>query len=166
MKEWEEVKAFGVPVLTWWEVLIKPGIRKLAIERGKELFRERKAFLNLLMMQQSYLTRKIHSGEFGLLASLREVQLRIEGWFESEVQKIKYQSRIDDIQVRIYHHELHQKNIKKSAILKLETEQGLLEGHQACSQFLQQAISDLLEHSAQLDPEAQNILLAEVDSSS
>ena len=35
MKEWEEVRQFGVPVLTWWEALVKPGIRKLAIERGK-----------------------------------------------------------------------------------------------------------------------------------
>ena len=31
MKEWEEVRKFGVPVLTWWEVIIKPGIKKLAI---------------------------------------------------------------------------------------------------------------------------------------
>ena len=31
MKECQAVKAFGVPVLTWWEVLVKPGIRGLAI---------------------------------------------------------------------------------------------------------------------------------------
>ena len=35
MKEWEEVKSFGVPILTWWEVIVKPGIRKLAIDRGR-----------------------------------------------------------------------------------------------------------------------------------
>ena len=41
MKEWQEVKKFGVPVLTWWEVLVKPGIKKLAIERSKEVNREK-----------------------------------------------------------------------------------------------------------------------------
>ena len=42
MKEWKEVRKFGVPVLTWWEVLVKPGIKKLAIERSKELNKERR----------------------------------------------------------------------------------------------------------------------------
>ena len=167
MKEWEEVRRFGVPVLTWWEALVKPGIRKLAIERGKELNRERRAFLNLLMLRQAFLTKKVHSGEFRLLPSLKEVQVKIENWFETELQKVKYQARVNDIQisekVRIYHHELHQKHIKRSAILKLETEQGLIEGHKACSEHLQRVISTLLQNPADLDKVAQNILLAEVD---
>jgi hypothetical protein len=37
----------------------------VALERGKEIIRERKSQLNLLMMKQSYLTRKILSGEAG-----------------------------------------------------------------------------------------------------
>ena len=133
MKEWEAVRNFGVPVLTWWEVLIKPGIRKLAIERGRELSRERRALLNLLMLRQSFLTRKVHAGESGWLPALREIQLRIEEWFDTELQKVKYQSRVDDIQVsekvRIFHHELHQKNIRRSSILKLEIVDGIVEGH-------------------------------------
>ena len=77
----------------------------------------------------------MHAGEAGWLPALKEVQMKIEEWFEAELQKVKYQSRVDDIQtsekVRIYHHELHQKNIKRSSILKLETEHGLVEGHLA-----------------------------------
>ena len=81
MRDWEAVKQLGVPVLTWWEVLVKPGIRKLAIQRTKEVNRERRAHLNLLMMRQSYLTRKVKLGEAGSLAALREIQLMIEDWF-------------------------------------------------------------------------------------
>ena len=44
MKEWESVKKFGIPTLTWWEVLVKPGVRKLALERGKEVAREKKSY--------------------------------------------------------------------------------------------------------------------------
>ena len=46
---------------------------------------------------------------------------------------------------------------------KLETEDGVLEGHAACSEFLQQQVAELLLHPALLDPVAQDILLAEVD---
>ena len=56
-----------VPILTWWEVLVKPGIKKLAIERTKELNKERKSLLNLLMMRQCYLTKKVQSGETEML---------------------------------------------------------------------------------------------------
>ena len=167
MKEWEYVKLFGVPVLTWWEELVKPGIKKLAIDRTKEVNRYRQAHLNLLMMRQSFLTRKVKLGSPGSLPALREIQLSIEEWFETEVQKVKHQSRVDDIQqsekVRIYHHEIHQKHIKRSAILKLKAQNKLLEGHKACAEYLHKEVANLLLHPADLDPVAQGILLDEVD---
>ena len=59
------------------------------------------------------MTRTVYAGESGWLPALREIKLRIEEWFRTELQKVKYQSRVDDIQVsekvRIFHHELHQK---------------------------------------------------------
>ena len=169
MEEWNQVKQFGVPVLTWWEVLVKPGLRKLAIERTKELNKERRKYLNLLMLRQTYLCRKVRGGEAANLVHLREIQLKIEDWFTQEVEKIKHQSRVDDIQqsekVRIYHHELHQHQVKRSAILKLRTDQGLLEGHSACADFLHQGVANLLLHPAELDSEAQLALLQEVHKS-
>ena len=169
MKEWQEVKSYGVPILIWWEVLVKPGIRKLALERGKEISKARRSFLNLLMMKQSFLTRKVHSGETRWLTALKEVQLRIEKWFDEELEKVKYQSKVDDIQcsekVRIYHHEIHQKNIKKSAILKLSTPGGIIEGHNACSNYLQDILANLLEKPAELDLQSQDNLLSGVTAS-
>ena len=50
-------------------------------------------------------------------------------WYQNESRTVVLQSRVDDVQesekIRIYHHEQHQKSIKKTAILKLETENGL-----------------------------------------
>ena len=166
MEEWKEVKAFGVPVLAWWEGIVKPGIKKLAIERGKELNKERRGHLNLLMLRQCHLTNKVQAGLTHLVPTLREIQLKIEEWFEKEVEKVKHQSRVDDIQVsekvRIYHHEIHKKNYKKSTILKLSTELGLLEGHTACASYLQNNLETLLLHPAELNKEAQDKLLNEV----
>ena len=41
MEEWMEVKNHGVDILLWWEKLVKPGIRKLAMVRGKEMNKEK-----------------------------------------------------------------------------------------------------------------------------
>ena len=77
------------------------------------------------------------------------------------------QSRVDDVQqsekVRIFHHEQHQKHLKRSAILKLETEQGLIEGHKDCSAYLEAQVSELLLNPAILNSDAQGILLEVVE---
>ena len=59
MSEWKAVTNQGVDILIWWEKLVKPGIRKLAITRGKEMNRDRRGFLNLLLFRQAYLTSKV-----------------------------------------------------------------------------------------------------------
>jgi hypothetical protein len=51
MLDWQEVHDLGLDILTWWEVLVKPGIKKLAIKRSKELNRERRGELNLLLLR-------------------------------------------------------------------------------------------------------------------
>ena len=102
-----------------------------------------------------------------MLPLLREVQLRIEDWFHSEVEKVKHQARVEDIhtseKVRIYHHELHKKSFTRSYIMKLQTEHGLLEGQAACAQYLQNSVEELLVNPAELDQTAQTTLLAELD---
>ena len=64
--------------------------------------------------------------------------------------------------VRLYHHELHKKHLKRSYILKLQTENGLLEGHAACASYLEQQVKDLLLQPAPIDQIARNTLLAEI----
>ena len=129
--------------------------------------KERRNYLNLLQVRQSYLTRKIQQGQTSKLTDLKHVQLQIEQWYDEECAKIALQSRADDVQqsekIRIYHHDIHQKLIKKSAIMKLDTNEGLLEGHEACSQYLENTVADLLLQPAMLDPVAQRVLLEEVE---
>jgi hypothetical protein len=160
------VKDKGMDFMLWWEHMVKPGIKKLLIERGKEMKEERSGFLNLLMQRQSYLVRKLQSGEQWRLTELREVQTNIELWHSQECEKVKLQARTDEIEkaetVRIYHHELHSKHLKKSSILQLQTPAGVIKGHNACSSFLEQAVSDLLTKPAHIDPVSQEILLREV----
>ena len=52
--------------------------------------------------------------------------------------------------------------MKKAAILKLQTESGLLEGHSACADYLERSVETLLLHPATLNIAAQKVLLDEV----
>ena len=101
-----------------------------------------------------------------MLGQLRTVQQEINEWYENESQKILIQSRLDDIQesekVRIFHHEQHQKRIKRSAILRLKPGNELLEGHSKCAEYLENQVAELLSYDAVLDPVAQDALLSEV----
>ena len=66
----------------------------------------------------------------------------------SDSEKIKLQSKTDEVNssegVRIYHHELHAKHIKKSSILKLKTENGILQGHEEVRRFLEESVDTSL----------------------
>ena len=57
---------------------------------------------------------------------------------------------------------VHKKLIRKSAILKLQTPGGTIEGHELCSKFLENEVKNLLLTDANLDANAQNIVLADV----
>ena len=59
----ELLKKHNYNIIEWWEVLVKPGIKKLAQKRSREITRTRKEELNLLRLRQVYLDRKIVSGE-------------------------------------------------------------------------------------------------------
>ena len=167
LETWNNVKSFGMEVLPWWELIVKPGIKKLALHRSREMNRRRKEELNLLRLRQNYLNRKLMLGETWRLPDLKAVHTSIQLWYSKEAEKIKYQSLTDEHQsaenVRIYHHELHRKRIRKSAILRLETEGRVLEGHQACAAYLEKTVEDLLLYPAELCQAAQGVLLAEVN---
>ena len=163
---WTEIRQAGLDLTTWWELMVKPGVRRLLIDRGKEMNKEKSGHLNLLFLKQAYLVMKIQKGQTQRLASLKQVQAEIQLWYEQDSEKVKLQSRSDELdsseKVRIYHHELHSKHIRRSSILKLKTEKGLLEGHVACAEYLEEAVGDLLLHPATLDVVAQDALLKEV----
>ena len=99
------------------------------------------------------------------MAELKLVQGRIDEWHIRESEKVKMQSRSDELNepehVRIYHHELHKKHIVRSSILKLETEEAIYEGHSECSGYLENQVGQLISQPAALDPLAKQELLSE-----
>ena len=167
MLDWQGVKDLGLEVLIWWEVVVKPGIKRLAIQRSKELNKEKKGELNILLIRQAYLGKKLLSGDFSQYAELRAVQIAIDEWYQNQSAKILLQSRSQEVskseKVRIFHHELHKKHLKRSSILKLQCEEGLLEGHSECAEYLEDQVAQLLLQPHVADQAARQCMLSEVD---
>ena len=160
---WQRINSFGLETIPWWELIVKPGVRKLAMLRGRELNKISKESLTLLLVRQSYLNKKVKSGNFHALGELKAVHLQIQLWYQKSCEKIKDQSRATEFQtnekVTIYHHEVHKKLIKKSSILKLDTPNGLIEGHDKCAEYLENEVKSLLLVDAGLSLKAQEKLL-------
>ena len=123
--------------MIWWQHLVKKGILQLAREHKREMNKERQGQLNLLLVRQAWLASELLKGDLSYYTALEEVKLQISHWFYEESEKIILLSRAHDInmngKVRVYHHDLHRKFKQISAILKLETPSGIVEGHEDCA---------------------------------
>ena len=63
MANWLDIKSFGLDVIPWWEIIVKPGVKQLAIQHSKEINKDKRGEINLLFLRQSYLARKLQLGE-------------------------------------------------------------------------------------------------------
>ena len=98
MISWQSIRGYGLESLVWWEKVVKPGIRKLGIKRSKEINKEKREALNLLLLRQCYLTRMIQLGLNIYLTELKTIHIRIEQWYQKESEKIQHQSRVKEFQ--------------------------------------------------------------------
>ena len=98
MVKWKEVKTRGLDVLLWWENVVKPGVKKIAQKCSRDMNREKFELLNLLRLRQSYLHRKMISGEMWRRNELLKINRSINTWYENECEKIKFQSEAANCQ--------------------------------------------------------------------
>ena len=78
MISWQAVRGYGLDTVIWWEKVVKPGIRKLGIQRSREVNKDRRETLNLLLLRQCYHTKKLQQGLSNHLSKLKTVHLLIE----------------------------------------------------------------------------------------
>ena len=113
MVTWISVRGFGLDTVLWWEKVVKPGIKKLGLKRSKELNKEKREVLNLLLLRQCYLTMKVQHGLLNYLAELKTVHLLTGQWYSKESEKVQHQARVNEFQCNekttINHHELHKR---------------------------------------------------------
>ena len=87
MSDWQNIRAFGMDTLLWWEVVVKPGIRKLGMQRGRQMGKDSRGELNLLLVRQAYLNKKVKLGNTEMLVELANVHSLIQGWYAKQCEK-------------------------------------------------------------------------------
>ena len=119
--------------------------------------------LNTLYLKQTYFLKKIQEGNIEAKTNLNLTNLEIKQWFtkeaESTILLINAQEIEENETLNLYHHDVHNKKLKISAIISLETPNGPINGHEKCADF----ISNLLKNEFQFNTSSQKILLNEVD---
>ena len=80
-------------ILQWWEMLVKPGIKRLGIQRSKELGKAKREELNLLLLRQRYLKIKMLTGEHHHLKELKLVHLLIENGILEKVKRFSTRAK-------------------------------------------------------------------------
>ena len=95
MENWKVIRSDSLDVLTWWELVVKPGLRQIGLSRGKELKKEQKGELNILLIRQAYLVKNLGNEPSSslILSSLHSVQSLIRAWYKERNKKIQQQSR-------------------------------------------------------------------------
>ena len=83
MDIWTEIRNNGLDILTWWELVVKPGLRNLALVRSREMKKDQRGELNMLLIKQAYLVNKQKSGHLDVtrLSQLIIVQSMIRDWY-------------------------------------------------------------------------------------
>ena len=80
MEHWIILKNnYGHPLLEWWELLVKPGIKKLAIERSKEINKSRRGRLDFLYLLLIHETLKLKKGDMAALEEVKRTQVLKNG---------------------------------------------------------------------------------------
>ena len=58
MEHWKEILNRGLDILSWWEVVAKPGIKNLAITRSKELNKQKKRKIECIVAPAVFLYKR------------------------------------------------------------------------------------------------------------
>ena len=66
-------------------------MKKLLIERGKEINKEKRGSLNLLLIRQAYLVKKLHAGSLDKIKEHKIVQDKINVCYHEENKKVQIQ---------------------------------------------------------------------------
>ena len=89
MLGWQQIRSFEMETLEWWEVIVKPGVKRLAMLRGKQMTKISKEELNLLLVRQAYLNKKVKNGQHDRLGELRTVHSEIQLLMPLYLQKLR-----------------------------------------------------------------------------
>ena len=126
---WVDVKYNYSPV-TWWEYCVKPNIKKLAIQREKEINTLRRQELEALQLKLNFYLNKVKNTSDANyennLSRYEVAKKNLQSFYQERSKIILFQNRAEIFNMsdttRLYHFESLKKYIKSSWISKIEVD--------------------------------------------
>ena len=163
--KWEKLRGDLDPQLLW-EESYKKGILKIGLTRAFELRQEKRGEYNALCLMQDRAYSCLAKGIPGYREILAKVNARVKKWYEEREEEKNLLNKQFDLEhgesQRLYHHDLVKKHEKKRRILRLDTPDGPIQGHQEVAKYLEKTVEELFLSPLSEDVTAEQALLNEV----
>ena len=134
-QEWLLMKDDLSPTF-WWEHVVKPGIKALALSREKESNLKRRRKLAALQLRLSYHVRALKKCApehfVACLSKLENVKAEMQSFYQKRAKIILLQNRAEIFDMsdatKLYHYESLDRYVLKSEIKKIEVNGRIYEG--------------------------------------
>ena len=160
-QEWLLLKD-GVTPTFWWENVVKPGIKSLAISREKEINMQRRRKLAALQLRLSYHLRNLKKcapGNFvEYISKLDNVKSEMQSFYQERAKIILIQNRAEVFdmsdETKLYHYESLSNYVTKSEIKKIDVDGFIYEGQKNIENIINQSLEKSMSQKFTLDLEA------------
>ena len=158
-ESWLELKEHFSPIY-FWEEVIKPGIKKLAIHREKEVNREKQQELQALQLKLDFHLCKLkesNSKSFAdQLAKYEIAKQNLKDFYQKRAKIIIYQNRSEIFELsdttKIYHYESLSNYIKQSSFEKVQVGENIFEKKNDIEEAINGVLKENMSKRHLVDP--------------
>ena len=134
--QWLRLKE-GLSPTFWWENVFKKELKRIAIQREKEINNQRNRELAALQLKLSYFLGKLkssilHDQNVYWMTKFQTAKDNLNAFYKARAKIILYQNRAEEFDLtdvtKIYHYESLNNYIEGSTIKKLEVDRVIYEG--------------------------------------
>ena len=146
----------------WWENVVKPDIKAIALSREKEINVQRRRKIAALQLRLSYHLRNLKKcapeNFVECVSKLENVKVEIQTFYKERAKVILMQNRAEVFdmsdEAKLYHYESLDNYVTKSEIKKLEIDGYIYEGQNdiedAINESLENSMSQTFQHKQKI----------------
>ena len=152
----------GLCPIFWWEEVVKPGIRSIALSRERELNAQRRRKIAALQFRMSFHLKRLKTSSAENLAAnisnLERIKAEIKEFYQERAKIIIRQNKTEEFDMsdstKLYHYESHKNYMKESKMEKLEVDGCIYEGQDEIEKVMRKKLEDTLSKTFSLNREA------------
>ena len=149
----------GLSPTFWWENIVKPGIKEIALSREKEINGQRRRKIAALQLRLSYHLRTLKNcttEDFvECVSKLENVKAEIKLFYQERAKIILLQNRAEVFdmsdETKLYHYESLNNYVTKSEIKKIEVNGCIYEGQDEIENAINRSLEDSMSETFTLD---------------